>query len=138
MSDKTDYLLPWHLNYLGGDWPNATQCMVAGDNGYASNQAALNQDLNNHWATNNTPYSWGYFKREDLPVHFAMAEAYTINDMYQEGQIMATNPNRVTWVSGTINAPGSPTNPNGTGGTYIDNNETPGMASGSCCHERRN
>lgn len=57
-----------------------------------------------------------------------MVEGYTINDMYQEGQITATNANRVTWVSGTINAPGSPTNPDGSGGVYIDNNETPGMA----------
>jgi phospholipase C len=126
LSNETDYLLPWYLNYLGGNWSEATQCMVAGSNDYFSNHAALNGDLNNHWATNNTPWSWGYFKREDLPVHFAMAEAYTTNDMYQEGQITATNPNRVTWVSGTINAPGTPTNPNNTGGVYIDNNETPG------------
>ena len=94
--------------------------MVAGDNGYKSNHLALNGDLNNHWAINNTPWSWGYFKRDELPVHFAMAEGYTISDMYQEGQMTATNPNRVTWVSGTINA---------TGAAYIDNNETPGMSS---------
>ncbi|OKL58236.1 hypothetical protein UA08_06388 [Talaromyces atroroseus] len=130
LSNETDYLLPWYLNYLGGNWSEATQCMVAGSNAYDANHAALNGDLNNHWATNNTPWSWGYFKREDLPVHFAMAEAYTINDMYQEGQITATNPNRVTWVSGSINAPGSPTNLNGTGGVYIDNNETPGCETG--------
>ncbi|KAH8699073.1 putative non-hemolytic phospholipase C precursor [Talaromyces proteolyticus] len=131
LSTKTDYLLPWYLNYLGGDWSASTQCMVAGSNGYDANHATLNGDLNNHWAVNNTPWSWGYFKKEDLPVHFAMAEAYTVNDMYQEGQITSTSPNRVTWVSGTINAPGSPTNPNGTGGVYIDNNETPGCETGA-------
>lgn len=27
---NTTGLLPWHVNYLGGDWVNATQCMVAG------------------------------------------------------------------------------------------------------------
>lgn len=117
LSNETDYLLPWYLNYLGGNWSEATQCMVAGSNGYDANHLALNGDLNNHWATENTPWSWGYFKREELPVHFAMAEGYTVNDMYQEGQITATNPNRVTWVSGSINA---------TGAAYIDNNETPG------------
>ncbi|KAF3407297.1 Non-hemolytic phospholipase C [Talaromyces pinophilus] len=122
LSTETDYLLPWYINYLGGNWSEATQCMVAGDNGYKSNHLALNGDLNNHWATNNTPWSWGYFKRDELPVHFAMAEGYTINDMYQEGQMMATNPNRVTWVSGTINA---------TGAAYIDNNETPGCETGT-------
>ncbi|KUL88089.1 hypothetical protein ZTR_04075 [Talaromyces verruculosus] len=122
LSTETDYLLPWYLNYLGGNWSEATQCMVAGDNGYKSNHLALNGDLNNHWATNNTPWSWGYFKRDELPVHFAMAEGYTISDMYQEAQMTATNPNRVTWVSGTINA---------TGAAYIDNNETPGCETGT-------
>ena len=39
--------------------------------------------------------------------------------------IASTNPNRVSWVSGSINAPGSPQSPD-EGGMYIDNNETPG------------
>lgn len=54
LSNDTDYLLPWYLNYLGGTWPEATQCMVAGDNGWQDNHAALNGDLNNHWAIGNT------------------------------------------------------------------------------------
>ena len=46
--------------------------------------------------------------------------------MYQESVIASTNPNRVSWVSGTINVqPGSPV-PEDDGGVYIDNNETPG------------
>lgn len=45
----------------------------------------------------------------------------------QESQITATNPNRVTLVSGSINVPGSPQSPN-QGGVYIDNNEVPGKA----------
>jgi phospholipase C len=57
--------------------------MVAGSNSYEPNQLSYNDGLNNHWALNNTPWSWGYFKREDLPVHFAIAEGYTSNDMYQ-------------------------------------------------------
>ena len=27
LSTKAEHLLPWHLNYLGGSWDNATQCM---------------------------------------------------------------------------------------------------------------
>ncbi|EKG22523.1 Phosphoesterase [Macrophomina phaseolina MS6] len=125
LTNATDHLLPWHLNYLGGSWLDATQCMVAGDNGWNDNHAALNGDLNNKWALNNTPWSWGYFKRSDIPVHFAIAEGWTIGDMYQESVIASTNPNRVTWVSGSINAPGSPQTPD-QGGMTIDNNESPG------------
>lgn len=83
MSDKADSLLPFYLAYLGGNWSEAIQCIEAGDNGYDTNQASLNHGLNNHWARNNTPWSWGYHKREDIPVHFALAEGWTSGDMYQ-------------------------------------------------------
>ncbi|KAF2482894.1 putative non-hemolytic phospholipase C precursor [Neohortaea acidophila] len=121
LSTKTDSLLPWYLNYLGGTWENATQCMEAGSNGWSPNQAALNHDLNNDWATQNTPWSWAHFTRAELPNHFAIAEGWTVGDMYQQAVITSTNPNRVVWASGTINEPD--------GGVYIDNNETPGCES---------
>lgn len=125
-NSSASYLLPWYLNYQGGDAFEATQCMEAGDNGWSSNHAALNGGLNNHWATNNTPWSWGHFQRSDIPVQFAIAEGWTVGDMYQEAVIAATNPNRVTWASGSINVPGSPQNASQGGYPYIDNNETPG------------
>lgn len=45
--------------------------------------------------------------------------------MMQEGQITSTSPNRVTLVSGSVNVPGGPQEPD-EGGVYLDNNETPG------------
>lgn len=83
LTTNATYLLPWYLNYLGGDWLEATQCMVAGDNGWDSNHAALNGGLNNQWAVNNTPWSWSHFRRSDLPVQFAIADGWTVGDMYQ-------------------------------------------------------
>ncbi|EAS35164.3 phospholipase C [Coccidioides immitis RS] len=124
-STDTKTLLPWHLGYLGGNWSEAIQCMAAGSNGYRANQAALNYGLNNQWVTDNTPWSWGYLKRDDIPVQFALAEEWTVADMYQQSQITSTNPNRVMLVSGSINAPGSPQSPD-EGGVYLDNTETPG------------
>jgi phospholipase C len=127
--NDTTYLTPFYLNYLGGDWLNATQCMAAGSNSWQENQLALNHGLNNHWAVNNTPWSWGHFKRQDIPVQFAIADGWTVGDMYQEAVIASTNPNRVTWVSGSINVPGSPQTKDEGGYPYIDNNETPGCDS---------
>ena len=117
LSNATSFLLPWYLNYLGGHWVDATQCMFAGSNGWNDNHAALNHDLNNKWALNNTPWSWGHYARADLPVHFGIAEGWTIGDMYQESVVSSTNPNRVSWASGSINVPGSPQDP--TLGVYI-------------------
>ncbi|KAH8814853.1 phosphoesterase family-domain-containing protein [Xylogone sp. PMI_703] len=130
LTTSADYLLPWYVNYPGGDFLNATQCMVAGDNGWQDNHAALNGDLNNHWATNNTPWSWSFFKRSDLPVQFAIADGWSVGDMYQESVISSTNPNRATWASGSINVPGSQQNKDQGGNPYIDNNETPGCEDG--------
>jgi phospholipase C len=83
LTNASSYLLPWYLNYEGGSWLNATQCMIAGDNGWNDNHAALNGGLNNHWATNNTPWSWGHFQRSDIPVQYAIADGWTVGDMYQ-------------------------------------------------------
>lgn len=83
LTTEASSLLPWYLNYEGGEALNATQCMVAGDNGWVTNHNALNGDLNNHWATGNTPWSWGHFKRSDLPIQFAIADGWTVGDMYQ-------------------------------------------------------
>lgn len=130
LTTNASYLLPWYLNYEGGSFLDATQCMVAGDNGWKDNHAALNGGLNNHWATNNTPWSWGHFKRSDIPVQYSIADAWTIGDMYQESVIASTNPNRVTWASGSINVPGSPQTASEGGYPYIDNNETPGCETG--------
>lgn len=48
----------------------------------------------------------------------------------QESVIASTNPNRVTWASGSINVPGSPQTKDQGGYPYIDNNETPGCEKG--------
>lgn len=83
LTTSASYLLPWYLNYQGGTWLEATQCMAAGDNGWQDNHAALNGGLNNHWATNNTPWSWGHYQRSDLPIQFSIADGWTVGDMYQ-------------------------------------------------------
>lgn len=45
---------------------------------------SIPQDL---WPQANTPESWGYYRRSDLQVQFAIAEGWTVGDMYQEGVI---------------------------------------------------
>lgn len=80
-------LQPFYASYLGGTWPNATQCMTGGDNGWGSNHGAYHGGLNDYWAVANNPYSLAYHKRADIPVHFGIAEAFTVADMYQVSSI---------------------------------------------------
>ncbi|CZR53328.1 related to phospholipase C [Phialocephala subalpina] len=106
LSTQATSLLPFYINYLGrANWTAASQC-----------------------ASDNTAMSWTHFKRQDLPLHFALAEGWTLADMYQDGVIASTSPNRVTWMSGSINCPGGPQTPD-QGGIVTDNSEGPGCES---------
>ncbi|KAK9246334.1 phosphoesterase family-domain-containing protein [Lipomyces tetrasporus] len=125
-SSDADYLLPWWLNE-DPKYKESTECIIAGSNDWTPNHNSWNFGKINGWVTNNTAWSWGYLKRSDIPTHFSIVEGWTIGDMYQESVIGPTNPNRVTWVSGTININGSyPGDPEVNGGPYIENYETPG------------
>lgn len=122
------WLQPWHINYQGGDWVNATQCGGAGSNGWdAMHQAWANGEYN-AWVDADTPWSLAYFNREDIPTHFDIVEGWTILDNNHQATLAPTDPNRCFWMSGTVNVPGSPANPNGTGGAMIDNTASPGKS----------
>jgi len=62
--------------------------------GWAANHNAYAFGDNNLWVLDNTPYSWGHFKRQDIPTHFALAEGWTVADMYSQSVIASTVPNR--------------------------------------------
>lgn len=83
MSNLTNVLLPYQADYLGGNWTQAVQCTYGGSNDWTQNHAALNYDLNDHWAVNNTPQSLMYYRRDIIPIHFSIAENFVVADMYQ-------------------------------------------------------
>lgn len=133
MTIKTEVLLPWNAAYLGGNWSSAAQCTWGGSNAWSQNHGAINGGLNDGWATQNTPYSMQYYERDIIPVHFGIAEGFTVADMYQQSVIAATNPNRVTWMSGSVNVPGGKQTPD-QGGTLLQNSCTTGTTHEiSCC-----
>ncbi|KAG5927950.1 hypothetical protein E4U42_001487, partial [Claviceps africana] len=122
-------LSPWHINHLGGDWTEATQCMVAGSNDWDAMHGAYNNGRGDGWAVHDTDYSMGYYRREDIPTHWDIAEGWTIMDNSHQSVLGVTDPNRVMWMSGTVNSAGSPTNPDGKGGNILSNRASPGCDS---------
>jgi phospholipase C len=48
------------------------------------------------------PFCMGYYKRDDIPFQFALAEAFTICDAYHCSVLGPTWPNRLYWMTGTI------------------------------------
>ena len=64
------------------------------------------------------PYTMGYHTQEDLPFHWALAEAFTLLDGYHCGALSPTDPNRAIWHNGT-------NDPQGLGGGPILETVTP-------------
>jgi phospholipase C len=53
------------------------------------------------WVPAKTPLTMGYFTREDLPFHHALADAFTVCDACHCSIFAATNPNRMFLFTGT-------------------------------------
>ncbi|MBO0701318.1 MAG: phospholipase [Candidatus Dormibacteraeota bacterium] len=68
--------------------------------------------------TQNGQYTMGYHTQEDLPFHWALAEAFTLCDGYYCAALSPTNPNRAIWQNGT-------NDPQGVGGGPILETVTP-------------
>ena len=121
-------LMYFYVGQAGGHYSNSTQCMVGGSNGWEENHAAWNNGKNDGWALHNTPYSLAYYKRKELPVHFALAEEFIVGDSYHESVTSASDTNRAVWISGTINSPGSTPGgePTKQGGPVVDDHRAAG------------
>jgi phospholipase C len=61
------------------------------------------------------PFTMGFYAREDLPYHYALADAFTICDNYFCSVFGPTHPNRIMAISGTIDPDGL------AGGPAVDN-----------------
>ena len=65
----------------------------------------------------------GYYERQDIPFHFALAETFTLCDHYHCSLLGPTWPNRMYLMTGTID-------PDGTGGGPVISNVVPSPATG--------
>lgn len=94
-------LPPFHL-----DTEKTNALKVPGTpHSFSDAQAAWNQGRFGLWPKFKTDYSMGYYKREDIPFQFALAEAFTICDGYHCSVTSGTDPNRVVFWSGSSSDP---------------------------------
>lgn len=90
-------LPPFHL-----DTEHTNALKVPGTpHSFSDAQAAWNQGKFGLWPKFKTDYSMGYYKRDDIPFQFALAEAFTICDAYHCSVTSGTDPNRVVFWSGS-------------------------------------
>jgi phospholipase C len=70
--------------------------------GWSGIHAAWNQGQYDNWAANQGPMAMSYFTREDIPYHFALADAFTVGDAYFCSIMGPTNPNRMYMWTGSV------------------------------------
>jgi phospholipase C len=113
-ASDSGYVLPFRLNTKQGptidgdcindpthDWGPQHQCWNGG---------AMDQWIKVHLANDgvrNGPAIMGYYERADIPVHYALADAFTVCDHYHCSVLGPTDPNRLYWMSATIDPDGN-------------------------------
>ncbi|MCW2943894.1 MAG: plcN [Actinoallomurus sp.] len=116
-SDGTKDVLPFrpHANNLG------LQFLQDLDHGWNGGHEAWNQGAYDTWVPAKTATTMAYFTREDIPFHYALADAFTICDAYHCSLIGPTDPNRYyMWTGYTGN--------DGTGGGPVLGNDELGYS----------
>ncbi len=94
-SAPNSYELPFHLDTSksNGQWINSL------DHSWKESQEIWqNFDC---WIDKKGPMTMGYFKRNDIPFYYALADAFTIGDAYHSSIFGPTTPNRMHLFTGT-------------------------------------
>jgi phospholipase C len=117
------YLLPFHLDTR----TTSAQKIPSTSHAWEVQHASWNGGKMDNWLLahrkaegDKAPFVMGYHKREDIPFQFALAEAFTICDAYHCSVMGPTHPNRMYWMTGTIDADGE------AGGPLINNKQIKG------------
>jgi phospholipase C len=84
------------LKNLGGVYMPGT------DHSWGGIHKAWNNGQYDKWASQQGPMAMVYFRREDVPYHSALADAFTVADAYFCSAMAPTNPNRMYMWSGCI------------------------------------
>jgi len=100
------YDLPFH---------NSQQCLTDLNHSWPVTHATVNEGWTDQWIPNKTPETMCYFDRSDLPFYYSLSENFTICDEYHCSVLSSTDPNRFTYMTGTIDPHGYG------GGPEIDN-----------------
>ncbi len=103
------YLLPFHLD----THKSSAQKIPSTSHAWAVQHAAWNGGRMDRWLPAHRkadgihgPYVMGYYTRADIPFQFALAEAFTVCDAYHCSLMGPTWPNRMYWMTGTIDPEG--------------------------------
>ena len=109
VENPNGYLLPFHLDTR----QSSAQKIPSTSHAWAVQHESWNGGRMDQWLQAHRkadgvhgPYVMGYYNREDIPFQFALAEAFTLCDAYHCSVMGPTYPNRMYWMTGTIDPDG--------------------------------
>ncbi|MFB4295346.1 alkaline phosphatase family protein [Actinomadura sp. NTSP31] len=107
--NEAGYVLPFHLDTTR----SSAQAIPSTSHAWSVQHAAWNNGKMDGWLPahraadgDNAPYVMGYYTREDIPFHYALAEQFTVCDRYHCSVLGPTWPNRLYLMSATIDPDG--------------------------------
>ncbi|MGH9303112.1 MAG: phospholipase C, partial [Acidimicrobiales bacterium] len=120
-SNPDGYLLPFHINTHDSsaqNLPSNSHSWGVQHKSWAGGE--MDGFVTSHLAASGTAgqYTMAYFERQDNPFHWALADAFTICDAYHCSMLGPTWPNRMMWMTGTVD-------PGGTMGGPMTTNAVP-------------
>jgi phospholipase C len=104
-SDAVDVIPPFRVDpaQVSPGRANLGDTYMKGtDHGWPATHNCWNHGQYDQWAVQNGPMVMGYMTREDLPYHYALADAFTVGDAYFCSIMAPTNPNRCYMWTGCI------------------------------------
>jgi phospholipase C len=118
-SNPLGYLLPFRANSV----QYAGQSLMSLSHAWEHQHACWNDGQMDGWVRTHVmadtsaagPYTMGYYTQEDIPFHWALANAFTLCDNYHCSIMGPTDPNRTYYMSGWID-------PDNTGGGPVISN----------------
>ncbi|HEY5227597.1 MAG TPA: alkaline phosphatase family protein [Opitutaceae bacterium] len=131
--NPSGYLLPFHLDTR----KTSAQKIPSTNHNWIPQHDSWNHGKMDNWLPAhrkvdglNAPYVMGYHTRADIPFQFALAESFTICDAYHSSVMGPTWPNRMYWMTGTID-------PEGKAGGPIIRNSAPAQGYGWTTYAER-
>jgi phospholipase C len=110
---ETEVVLPFHLKTQ----LTSAECVLDLDHSWYRTHAAIAAGRNDQWPPHKSNMTMGYYTREDLPFHYALADAFTVCDQYFCSTPNQTHPNRMYLMTGMVDPTGAG------GGPLMDNND---------------
>ncbi|BBX72952.1 phospholipase C [Mycobacterium shinjukuense] len=112
--DPAGTTIPFRLDTTRGPFLDG-ECVNDPEHQWAAMHRAWNGGANDNWlpaqaVTRAGPYvpmTMGYYTRQDIPIHYLLADTFTICDGYHCSLLTGTLPNRLYWLSAHIDPAGT-------------------------------